>query len=139
MQALELSGGELGLDLASVWEKVSAFAAKAPAYVETAMNVIEDPALPEFVGLLNKMRALEAGPPKPAEPGWAKIPLPSTAPAPSKPVGIGLKRLVAPLKLYVKYRQNPALGYAAVGGVVLILVGLGFGIGRVSKRCKVSP
>jgi hypothetical protein len=94
------------------------------SFLPTVITIIEDPALPKIVGHVQTLRATEVSDRKAGRPG------------PPGPVGIGLHRFLGPIAALVWIRQHPwqTKGIAALG--LFAVVGLGFGLGRVSKRCR---
>lgn len=90
--------------------------------LQAAGYVIEDPALPEVTKLLLELHALEQ---KARKPG---------APPPKKEPGIGLKRVVKPLRMYVKARKNPLYGFAIVAGALAVPFLFGYLVGKKRKR-----
>ena len=50
--------------------------------------------------------------------------------------GIGLKRIVKPLQLYVRVRKTPILGVAIVAGLLSVPFLLGYGIGKRRGKAK---
>lgn len=86
--------------------------------VTTVLNAVTaittDPALPTVANLVMELRSLEAK-------GDTTV---STQP------GIGLKRIVTPLRYYVTYRRNPILGYAAVAAILGLPFLLGYKMGK---------
>jgi len=137
------AGDPLGIDLAALWDKVQTIVAKGEKYVDTALMVIEDPALPRVIAQVQELHKIEEAAAAKKARTPAEVMAAQVAPAQKKGVGIGLSKVVGPLDLYIKYRRNPAIGYAVVGGAVLVLVGLGFGIGWAVKprrpKASASP
>jgi hypothetical protein len=130
----------LALQLGDTWSDLTTILAKAPdllakvstilnkgeKYLDTAMQVVEDPALPQVVDLVKQLKAIEA----------AKAKKAGTTPsaATTKSIGIGLEHAIMPLKMYVAYRTRPWFGYVAIAGVLAIPLAVGVLAGRVSKR-----
>lgn len=85
--------------------------------VSAATAIVTDPCLPEVSRLVLRLRELEAGPTKPGVPT-------TTTP------GIGLCKVVKPLRAVVYVRERPWVGVLGVVGVVGGLIGLGYALGR---------
>lgn len=108
------------LGLGDAWSDINNAIGIAADAAPIAFEIVRDPALPGVARLIGELHALE----QPTGPSG--IPIPG---APIVP-GIGLRRLVLPLKGYVAYRRNPIV----VGALVLGLVfGIPFMLGRMSK------
>mgnify|MGYP001559931932 FL=1 len=75
--------------------------------LDATKALLDDPALPEVASLVIKLNKIEPG-----------------------GIGIGLKRVVPPLRLYVKTRENPWLGYAIIAGIIGGPFLLGYLFGR---------
>lgn len=81
---------------------------------QVALRVTDDPALSTVVSLVQEIQAL-----------------PSKGPAsPSTERGIGLSKIVTPLRAFVAYKKNPWILPALAGGVVLTIFALGVMSGR---------
>jgi hypothetical protein len=89
-----------------------------------AGNVASDPALPQVVALVTEIKGLSSGGPS----------RPSTGP--SEP-GIGLRRIVTPLRAYVAYKRHPWILPAFAGGIVIGIFALGALTGR--RRARRTP
>jgi hypothetical protein len=99
---------------------------QAPVTTATmaALRVVEDPFLGEtaceVMRLSNLKRTGSPGPPCPrTDPryrGSAK--------------GVGLEKLVGPLRTYIGHRERPWALPALVGGAVLLIFYAGYGVGR---------
>ena len=108
-----------GLEIVSL----SGFGSTAGDVANAILNVIEDPALPEVARILNRFHQLEQSAPK--KPG-------SSAPSTTK--GIGLKRVVGPMRALLWLRENPAALVAGAVAVVAVPALLGYAVGRKSRR-----
>lgn len=97
---------------------VSDYLNKAVSALDSAKVILDDPALPEVTSLILKLNKLEQKKPKMGGP-----PVPVTK-------GIGLHRVVKPLRLYVKTREQPVLGYVIIAAAVGIPFMLGYLIGK---------
>ncbi len=97
------------------------------SFLETAVNsartaigavssITSDPALPEVVGLLGELAKIEAV--------RAKGRPPSTEP------GVGLRKVVMPLKVVIAVRRKPWLIPVSIAAVLLVPFTIGFAIGR---------
>ncbi len=80
-------------------------------------RVVGDPALPTVVSLVQQIKSLSSG--GTSAPG-----------APSTERGVGLSRIVAPLRGFVAYKKHPWIAPAFVGGVFLGIFSLGVLTGR---------
>lgn len=92
---------------------------------QAAINVVSDPCLGDIAGLLNRLHALESDPNAPSTPVTPSL-------------GIGLCKVVTPLKTVVYLRENPILGVAAVVGFLGVFVGIGYKIGKGRTFSKLS-
>lgn len=86
--------------------------------LDAATNILQDPYFNEVAGLVVQLHKLEQ-------------PSTSTPGASSKP-GIGLDKVVGPLRTYVKVRQNPWMLYAGL----FALFAIPYALGRASRRSK---
>ena len=78
-----------------------------------ALRVADDPALPQIVTLIGEVNALpSSGSPSPTE------------------RGIGLSKVVGPLRGFVAYKKHPWILPALVGGLVLGIFSFGVATGR---------
>lgn len=93
---------------------VSDYLNKAVNVLDSAKVILDDPALPEVTGLILKLNKIET----------------KTKPGAPTQKGIGLRRIITPLKIYVKTREQPVLGYAIIAGVVAIPFALGYLFGK---------
>jgi hypothetical protein len=93
------------------------------------LNVVADPCLPQVGQLLFRLHELEATPDDPTQP-----PKPVQA-----SLGIGLCKVVTPLKAVVFLRENPVIGVAAIAGFFGIFVGIGYRLGHRSGRRSLKP
>jgi hypothetical protein len=112
--------GSAAPDLMSWLDKAKQILTKAGPYLDTVVDVVQDPALPQLVTRIKTLKALQA-----------KAPETSTAPA--KP-GVGLDRALPLLDAAIFYTKYPWAPWAIGAGVVVVLGGIGFGIGRATKR-----
>lgn len=88
--------------------------AQAGGALGTGAKVIQDPYLPEVLCRVNQLAEIEAG---------TKV-TPCPAMAPGRAGGIGLRKVVAPLRAYVYAEQHPwvyPLGIAAVIGIPFLI------------------
>ena len=126
--------GNVATDITKLLEKAPAaihtaltILEKAGPYLPVIMNALEDPALPQFVARIKTIKALETAKQKPSAPG--------TKPA---VVGVGLKNYLTPFDAFIYINKYPAVPYLAGAGIVLVLFGIGFGVGRL-RRKPASP
>lgn len=103
---------------------------KVEPHIPTIMAVAEDPALPQVISRVQVIQQMEEAAAAKKAP---KVPAaPGAAPAKPKTVGVGLHRVVPALDAYIYARKHPWVPWVAGGGLVLLLVGVGFGIGRAT-------
>lgn len=107
--------------------KVLTLVEKLSPYMDVAVSAAEDPALPAVMKRIRTLRAM-----KPAKP--TKSTKPSAKPPTAK--GIGLRRVVTPLNVYIYIRKHPWVPYVVGGVALLLLVGGSVGIGYVVGRRK---
>lgn len=101
-------------------------ASAAPAIIDAAKGVAEDPYLKEAVCNVNRLRAVNAG-------QYPGPPCPPTPPGANPNKGIGLRYAITPLHAAVYARQNPwvvPLGAAVVLGIPFLL---GMAVGKRGK------
>jgi hypothetical protein len=87
---------------------------KASGALSAATTILEDPSLPEVTGLVLRLHSLEP----PSRPGGP----------PSK--GIGLNKVVKPLRAYVRFREKPWLGYLVLACTFAVPAMLGYAAGK---------
>lgn len=87
-----------------------------------ALKVAGDPALPTVVSLVSEIKALSSK-------GG------SSSSSSSGP-GIGLSKIVTPLRAFVAYKKRPWIAPALIGGVVVGIFALGVISGRARQRRK---
>jgi hypothetical protein len=107
---------------------------KVEPHIPTIIAVAEDPALPLVINRVETIRQIEAAK---AVKKAAKKPPPPPGVKPSmesaqKKVGLALHRVVPALDAYIYIRKNPWVPWVAGGGAVLLLMGIGFGVGRLT-------
>lgn len=88
--------------------------------VQAASKIVEDPALPEVTRLVLKLHSLQRSS-APTRPG---------APAPAPARGIGLAKIVPPLRAYVYAEENWWVKPAAIAAILAVP----FMLGRLSKK-----
>jgi hypothetical protein len=115
----------LGVDVFSIL-------GQAQKYLDIVTGVLTDKALPTLAQRIRTISNINtAGP---------KAPVAPAAPTDtSKPVNIDLQRFIMPMDAYIYYRRHTWILPVAIGGTVVLLTALGFGIGRWTKSCKVKP
>jgi len=112
----------------SLLTSVGPILAKVQKYLPTIVNIAEDPALPLVVNKIQALRNLEL------KARSAAAAAHTAPPGPPGPPGIGLWRVAGVLDAYIWTRQHPWAFRGIVAGSVLGLIGVGFGLGRLSKR-----
>lgn len=90
---------------------------KGADILKTAGTVLNDPALPQVVGMVAELHSMEP----PSKPGGAPGP------------GIGLNTIVKPLQAFVFYRKNTWVLPVAVAGLIGLPFFLGYTFGRSRK------
>jgi hypothetical protein len=101
--------------------------AKAGPFLPFILSIVEDPALPLIITRVKTLQTVHAATAAPAAPG-------ATPSGPPK--GVDLHRAVPLLDAAIWYEKHKWVPWAVGAGVVLTLGGIGFGIGRLSKRCR---
>lgn len=101
---------------------------KIQPYLPTIEQAADDPALPALIDRVQTLQKLDAAKSAPAAPG---------TPAPAQ-AGVGLKRVLPLWDAAIWYTKYPWAPWAIAAGTVVALGGIGFGIGRWTKRCKTS-
>lgn len=108
---------------------------QAGPHLDTVMGIAKDPALPQVVNRLKTLKALAAAKAPPPVPG---------APKPPPSTDSGISKLVPVLDTAIFLDKHPAAQFVLdhpvlVGaGAFVVLTGIGFGIGRLTKRCRAS-
>jgi hypothetical protein len=103
-------------------DKAKQILTKAGPYLDTVVDVVQDPALPQLVTRIKTLKALQAK-------------APATPTEPTKP-GVGLDRALPLMDAAIFYTKYPWAPWAIGAGVIVVLGGIGFGIGRATKRCR---
>lgn len=120
-------------ELGDTWSTIQDILTKTPKYIDVIGSVLEDPALDAVVARVKTLAAIEKATPR-AAPTTAPVTAPIATTAGKK--GIGLSVAIRPLDLYIWYKNNKWVLPVGIAGVVLVLGGIGFTVGRLSKRCK---
>lgn len=115
--------GDTISDLSALLGKGGAILSKAGPYLDTVLEIVQDPALPQ---LITKVKTLKAITPSsaPAAPG-----------APTTP-GVGLNRVLPLWDAAIFYTKYPWAPWVIGAGAIVVLGGIGFGIGRATKKCR---
>lgn len=93
------------------------YGAKAAKLVAPATAILDDPALPEVVSLVMELKAIKAREKKALLGGTS--------------LGdIGLKGIVQPLRYYVGYKKNPAMGMLVIAAIFAAPLALGYVLGK---------
>jgi hypothetical protein len=107
---------------------------QAGPHLDTIMGIVQDPALPQLVDRLKTLKALEAAKAPPPVPG---------APKPPPSTDSGISKLFPVFDTAIFLDKHPAAQFVLdhpvlVGaGALLVITGIGYGIGRLTKRCRV--
>lgn len=104
--------------------QISAILTKGAAYLPTIVKVVEDPALPQVVRRIETLRTIAA----------KKAPSAPSAPSVPSVPGVGLHRVVPLLDAAIWYSKYPWAPWAIGAAAVLALGGIGFGLGRWTRR-----
>jgi hypothetical protein len=109
---------------------------KVPDALPVIVQAVSDPAFPAILDRVKTMQAIQEAEaqknPPPRPPG-----LPSSLPT---PVGLGLDKAIRPFDMYLYYLKHPWAPWVIVGGTVLTMLGVGFGIGyAVGRRHPKKP
>ena len=95
------------------------YGAKAATLVAPAKAILDDPALPEVVSLVMELKAIKAREKK------------SLGSLGGTSLGdIGLKGIVQPLRYYVGYKKNPAMGMLVIAAIFAAPLALGYVLGK---------
>lgn len=86
-----------------------------------ASNVVQDPCLGQVAGMVLQLHDLDQQSLNPFAPR-----VPTQPPS----AGIGLCSAVTPLSYVIWIKSNPAVAAAGILGVVALLVGVGYSLGR---------
>lgn len=103
---------------------------KAEPYIPTITSAVQDPAMPQLMARVQTLQALEAAKSPPAVPG--------ATPAAPASAGVGLNRVLPLFDVAIWYEKHPWAPWAIGAGVITVLGGIGFGVGRWTKRCRTS-
>ena len=113
-----------GVSLSDVVDVLKTGYAAAAPVIQAGAKVISDPYLPEVTCRLVQLSALENRQPVPACPS---TPMDRTG-------GIGLRKLVRPLRAAVYAEQHPWVKPVALLAAIGIPVAIGYALGRKSRR-----
>lgn len=119
--------GDTVSDIQALLSKGSTILSKAGPYLDTVLEIVQDPALPQLVTKVKLLKAIDAGTRTPTAPG---------APAPAATPGVGLNRVLPLWDAAIFYTKYPWAPWAIGAGAILVLGGIGFGIGRATKKCR---
>lgn len=103
----------------AVLSKAAAVVRAVGPYVDTIVRVVNDPALPQFIQRIEIIDSLE-----PSSPGS------TTTAAVNDKSGVGLKHFIKPLDAYIYARKNPWAPWVVGGGIVAVLLGVGYRLGQ---------
>lgn len=115
-----------GDPLSDLLAKGGAILTKAGPYLDTVLLVLQDPAMPQLIDRIKALKAADAAASAPATPGAT----------PTAQTGVGLSRTLPLWDAAVFYTKYPWAPWVIAGGAVLVLGGIGFGIGRATKKCR---
>jgi hypothetical protein len=107
------SAGPKRAALGSVLDDINAYLGKAGAALDSVKVILDDPALPQVTGIVMDLHRLE-------QPGGKGDSI----------KGIGLKRLVTPLKAYRYTRQHSWALPVAMAAVVALPFAIGYALGK---------
>jgi hypothetical protein len=112
-------------DFQKLTQQITAIVNKAPQYIQTASNILEDPALPATLERFRRMREIEEA---------DRLANREETPKQPTAIGVGLSKILLPLDAFIYTRRNPWVPYAVVGLAVALPLAVGFGIGRITRR-----
>ena len=118
------SAGGIDFDIGEAIERGQSLFEKAGPTLKAALEIIEDPYLPEVVCHVSRLARIERG----ERPGSACIEA-TVSPAVANR-GIGLRLAIKPLRAVVWARLHPLLASAIGISFVGALVGIGIAIGK---------
>jgi hypothetical protein len=116
--------GDTISDIQALLSKGSQILTQAGPYLDTVLEIVQDPAMPQLIARVKTLKAVSAKSSTPTAPG--------TAPAP----GVGLARTFPLWDAAIWYTKYPWAPWAIGAGTIVVLGGLGFGIGRWTKKCR---
>lgn len=116
--------GDIVSDVSALLGKGGQILTKAGPYLDTVLEIVQDPALPQLITKVKVLKAVDAGTSAPAVPGTATTP------------GVGLKRVLPLWDIAIFYTKYPWAPWVIGAGTVIVLGGIGFGIGRATKKCR---
>jgi len=97
---------------------------KVAPYIDTAVLVVNDPALPKIMQRINTLHDIEA---KKVQ-AFAVI---AHKPPPTKDkIGISLKSFILPLDAFIYIKKNPIVPWLVGLGVLLLIGGTGYRLGQ---------
>lgn len=126
-KALGLSTEDVASAASDVFRRGKSILQGSGGILQATKYILEDPALPEIATQVIKLHNLQQN-----ATYYKTI---SSAPKalhgpPGVVPGIGLRDIVTPLKMYVKFKEQPILGYAALAGVLAVPFLLGYFVGK---------
>lgn len=92
----------------------------------TVRLVVDDPAFPQVIARIQTLREIEAAQAAKPRPGVPGVPAPV-------PTGIGLQRALPFLDAAIYARRNPWAPWLIGAGVVLLIGGAGYRLGRRAR------
>ncbi len=116
--------GDTISDLSALLGKGGQILSKAGPYLDTVLEIVQDPALPQLITKVKTLKAVDQGTSAPAAPGAAPTP------------GVGLNRVLPLWDAAIFYTKYPWAPWAIGAGAIVVLGGIGFGIGRATKKCR---
>mgnify|MGYP003392130284 CR=1 FL=1 len=116
--------GDTISDLSALLGKGGQILSKAGPYLDTVLEIVQDPALPQLITKVKVLKAADAGASPSAAPGGTAAP------------GVGLNRVLPLWDVAIFYTKYPWAPWAIGAGAVVLLGGIGFGIGRATKKCR---
>lgn len=116
--------GDFASDFRRAVEAASKIAERVPQYLDTIVDVLEDPALPVVISQVKAIKKLNVADAKRQIPTITEKDIP----------GVGLSRFVKPIDAYIYTREHRWVTPTAIVLMLLIPFGIGIIIGRVTKR-----
>lgn len=108
---------------AGFFDTASKYLNQAGDIIKTGTTILNDPALPKIIANVVELNSLEKSD--------AKTPSGQASGATGQ--GIGLRKVVRPLELFVFYRKNPWIAPVAIGGLIGLPFVLGYLLGRPGR------
>lgn len=103
-----------------VFDTATKYINQGAEIIKTGTTVLSDPALPQIIGMVVELNAMEKS-------------AANTPSSGSTGQGIGLRKVVKPLELFVFYRKNEWVLPVAIAGLVGLPFLLGYVVGKPGR------